>query len=79
MDAETFQSASLENKEKIWQNWSTTYEICWYIFKVNISASKTPVLIKHAAPTKGKTNLGKPVQSTTGILSIILSLGHRSI
>lgn len=44
-------------------------------FKVNIS----PVLIKHAVPTKGKTDLGKPVQNTADIMSIIPSLGHGSI
>lgn len=47
--------------------------------RLTFQQSKTSVLIKHTVPTKGKTILGKPVQNTVDILSIIPSLSHRSI
>lgn len=45
--------------------------------RLTLQQSKTPVLIKHAVSTKGKTDLGNPVQNTADIMSIIPSLGHR--
>lgn len=47
--------------------------------RLTFQQSKMLVLIEHAVPTKEKTYLGKPVQNTEDILSIIPSLNHRSI